>query len=257
MATEFQIIPAIDLRAGRCVRLYQGDYDRETVYSDDPVAQARRWEAAGASRIHVVDLDAARTGTPVNLETVRRITGAVDVPVQMGGGVRDRDSVLRVLGAGVERAIVGTRAARDPENAGRLFAEFGESLVLGVDARDGRVAAAGWGETTSWEAVEFARLMARHGARRIVFTDIATDGTGVGPSLGATGCMLRETGLQVIASGGVGSQEHVMQLAELARSAGGRLEGIIVGRALYDGALDLETAIRELRRLAAVTGEGG
>ena len=138
----FEIIPAIDIRGGKCVRLLQGDYDSETVFGEDPVEMARRWEGEGASRLHVVDLDAARSGRSENLEVVRRIAAALSIPVQMGGGVRDREAVIRTLDAGIERAIIGTAAAADPETARALFGEFGDRLVLGVDARDGKVAVA-------------------------------------------------------------------------------------------------------------------
>lgn len=241
---SFEIIPAIDIRGGRCVRLLQGDYDRETVFGDDPVEMARRWEAAGAARLHVVDLDAARSGEPINLEVVRRIAAALSIPVQMGGGVRDRDAVLRTLDAGVQRAIVGTAAASDPETARLLFAEFGDRLILGLDARDGKVAVAGWRETTSWSAVELATEMARAGARRLIFTDIATDGMGTGPSLESTRRLAESLSIPVIASGGVGSLEHMLQVARL-ETAG--VEGVIVGKAIYTGAVELPAALAALR----------
>src|SRR5687768_14310830 len=140
----FEIIPAIDIRGGKCVRLFQGDYDRETVFGEDPVEMSRRWEGEGATRLHVVDLDAARSGEPVNLPIVARIAAALRIPVQMGGGVRHREAVLRTLDAGVQRAIIGTTAAADPDTARALFGEFGERLILGLDARDGKVSVAGW-----------------------------------------------------------------------------------------------------------------
>ncbi len=237
----FEIIPAIDIRGGRCVRLFQGDYDRETVYGDDPVAMARRWEDEGAARLHVVDLDAARSGEPENLEVVRRIAGALRIPVQLGGGIRTREAALRALDAGVQRAIVGTAAAADPDTARSLFAELGERLVLGLDARDGRVAVAGWRETTAWDAVDLAREMKAAGARRIIFTDIATDGTGSGPSLESTRSLAEAVGIPVIASGGIGGPEHIAAVTELAAAG---VEGVIVGRALYTGAVSLPDALR-------------
>lgn len=245
--SPFEILPAVDLRAGRCVRLYQGDYDRETIFSEDPVETARRWEAEGATRLHVVDLDAARTGLPENLPVVARMARALRIPVQMGGGVRDREAVRRVLEAGVERAIVGTAAAADPDAAAALFVEFGERLILGLDARDGRVAVAGWRETTGWDALDLARRLAAAGARRLIYTDIATDGTGAGPSLESTRRLAEGAGIPVIASGGVGSVEHVRAVAALAPAG---VEGLIVGRALYTGAVRLPEA------LAAARGEG-
>lgn len=244
----FEIIPAIDIRGGKCVRLLQGDYDRETVFGEDPVEMARRWEGEGASRLHVVDLDAARSGQPENLEIVRRIAAALSIPVQMGGGVRNREAVVRTLDTGVQRAIVGTAAAADPETARALFGEFGESLILGVDARDGKVAVAGWRETTAWDAVELAREMAAAGARRLIFTDIATDGMGTGPSLESTRRLAEALEIPVIASGGVGRPEDVLAVSRL-QDAG--VEGVIVGKAIYTGAVNLAETLRRLREESA------
>jgi phosphoribosylformimino-5-aminoimidazole carboxamide ribotide isomerase len=240
---HFEIIPAIDIRAGKCVRLFQGDYAQETVFGEDPVEMARRWEAEGASRLHVVDLDAARSGEPVNLPIVERIAAALAIPVQMGGGVRDRAAVVRTLEAGVQRAIIGTAAAADPEAARALFSEFTDRLILGLDARDGKVAVAGWRETTDWEAVDLALEMAAAGARRIIYTDIATDGTGVGPSLESTRRLAEALPIPVIASGGVGSPEHIRAVSVLAPAG---VEGVIVGKALYTGAVRLQEALAAL-----------
>jgi len=238
----FEIIPAIDIRGGRCVRLFQGDYAQETVYGDDPVEMARRWEGEGASRLHVVDLDAARSGRPENLEVVRRIAAALSIPVQMGGGVRDRKAVLRTLDAGVARAIIGTAAAGDPDAAAALFGEFGDRLVLGLDARDGKVAVAGWQETTAWDAANLARRLQEVGARRVIYTDISTDGTGAGPSLESTRRLAEALKIPVIASGGIGSPDHLQEVAQLAPYG---VEGVIVGRALYTGAVRLhEVSLR-------------
>jgi len=241
---SFELIPAIDIRGGKCVRLLQGDYDRETVFGEDPVEMARRWEGEGATRLHVVDLDAAKSGEPVNLEIVRRIAAALSIPVQMGGGVRSREAVLRTLDAGVQRAIIGTAAAADPETARALFGEFGERLILGVDAKDGKVAVAGWRETTSWDVVELAREMAAAGARRLIYTDIATDGMGTGPSLESTRRLADALEIPVIASGGVGTLEHVLQVSQLAAAG---VEGVIVGKAIYTGAVRVPEALAALR----------
>jgi phosphoribosylformimino-5-aminoimidazole carboxamide ribotide isomerase len=246
--SAFCVIPAIDLRGGRCVRLVQGDYGRETVYGDDPLGQALRWVGAGAERIHVVDLDAARTGDPVNLPIVRAIAAAVAVPIQLGGGIRDRDGVRRALDAGVDRAILGTAAARDPDAAGALFAEFADRLILGLDARDGRIAVAGWCEETPWSAIGLGLRLRDAGAGRVIYTDIATDGTGSGPSLASTRRLAEALAIPVIASGGVGSIEHIRQVATLADAG---VEGIIVGRALYAGQVDLAEAIRVVRAAGA------
>jgi len=240
----FELIPAIDIRGGKCVRLLQGDYDRETVFGEDPVQMARRWEGEGATRLHVVDLDAAKTGDPVNLEIVGRIARALSIPVQTGGGIRSREAVLRALEAGVQRAIVGTAAASDPDTARALFAEFGERLILGLDARDGKAAVAGWRETTAWDAIDLAREMAAAGARRIIYTDIATDGMGVGPSLESTRRLAEAVSIPVIASGGVGAPEHILATAKLASSG---VEGVIVGKALYTGAVRLPEALAALK----------
>lgn len=237
----FEIIPAIDIRGGRCVRLFQGDYARETVFGEDPVEMARRWEGEGAPRLHVVDLDAARCGEPVNLGIGGRVARAVSIPVQMGGGVRDRAAVLRTLDEGLARAIIGTTAASDPDTAGALFSEFGERLILGVDARDGMVAADGWCKTTAWNPVALATAMAAAGARRLIYTDIATDGTGSGPSLESTRRLAEAVAIPVIASGGIGNLDHVSEVARLA-SCG--VEGVIVGKALYTGAVSLRDALR-------------
>jgi phosphoribosylformimino-5-aminoimidazole carboxamide ribotide isomerase len=249
MNTGFQIIPAIDIRGGRCVRLFQGDYAQETVYGEDPAEMARRWEGEGAHRLHVVDLDAARSGEPVNLAVVARIVAAIGIPVQMGGGVRSRDAVRRVLDVGVQRAIVGTAAAASPDAARALFTEFGEHLILGVDARDGKVAVAGWREATHWNVLDLAKAMSESGARRLIYTDIATDGTGEGPSLASTRALAQSLSIPVIASGGVGSLEHVRAVARL---AGDGVEGVIIGKALYTGAVRLAEALA----LEAAGGEG-
>ncbi len=241
---SFEIIPAVDIRGGKCVRLYQGDYAQETVFGEDPVEMALRWEGEGATRLHVVDLDAARSGEPVNLEIIARIARTLRIPVQMGGGVRNREAVQRVLEAGISRAIVGTAAAANPETASDLFREFGESLILGLDARDGKVATAGWRETTEWTAADLASEMKAAGARRIIFTDIATDGTGTGPSVESTRRLAETAGIPVIASGGVGSVADIARVAEL-EAAG--VEGVIVGKALYTGAVRLPEALTALQ----------
>jgi phosphoribosylformimino-5-aminoimidazole carboxamide ribotide isomerase len=239
---NFQVIPAIDLRAGRCVRLFQGDYARETVFADDPVAVARRWEAEGARRLHLVDLDGARAGEPLQLPVVRAVAAAVRIPVQLGGGLRHRAAVQAALDAGVERAIIGT-AALDLEHAAALFAQFGERLAVGIDARGGRVAVQGWEQESGWDAVDLARRLEGLGARRIIFTDIARDGTLTGPALEATRSLAESLAIPVIASGGIGTPADLQALAALAPSG---IEAAIVGRALYTGAIRLPQVIAEL-----------
>lgn len=238
-STHFDVIPAIDIRGGQAVRLYQGDYGQETVYDADPVSVARRWVDAGAGLIHVVDLDAAREGRQVHLNLVRKICRQ-GARVQMGGGARDRASVLRAVEAGVSRVVLGTLAARDPDLAGELFEELGEQLVLGLDARDGVVSVDGWRSTGGWRATDLARRLVAAGARRIIYTDIATDGAGTGPSTAAAVALASATGVPIIASGGVGCLADIVTLRE---HAGDGLEGVIVGRALYTGAVDLAEAI--------------
>jgi phosphoribosylformimino-5-aminoimidazole carboxamide ribotide isomerase len=234
------VYPAIDLRGGRCVRLVEGDFARETVYGDDPVAMARRWQAAGARWLHVVDLDGARAGAPVQAAIVARICAAVSIPVQTGGGLRDEAAVRTVLDAGVARAIVGTVAVRDPVLCARLCGTFPGRVAVGIDARDGIARVAGWAEGSQARAADLARTVAAAGAATIVDTDIGRDGTERGPNVEETVAVARAAGIPVIASGGVGNVAHVRAVA--ARAADG-IEGVIVGRALYTGAVTLEDAL--------------
>jgi phosphoribosylformimino-5-aminoimidazole carboxamide ribotide isomerase len=234
----FEILPAIDLRGGRCVRLLQGDYASETVFSDDPVAMARRWSEARARRLHIVDLDGARSGHSENLAVVRRIAAEVPLPIQLGGGIRNRGAVLAALEAGVERVILGTALVTgDPAAVDALLAEFGEGVVVGVDARDGRVAVQGWTQTTDRDAVELARELEGRGARRLVYTDISSDGMLAGPNLEGIRRMAEALSIPVIAAGGVSSAADVRRLAALEPLG---LEGAIIGKALYTGAVRLE-----------------
>ena len=240
-----RVIPAIDLRGGLCVRLQQGDYHRETVFGDDPAAMAGRWEADGASLIHLVDLDGAKAGRPVNIEPVRRIVERVSVPCQLGGGVRDRDTIAAWLDAGINRVIIGTQALRDPEWFRAMIDAYPGRLVLGLDARAGKVAAAGWLETSTVEATALAGQFDDLPLASIVYTDIARDGTLEGPNLEATGALALRVKTPVIASGGVGC------LADLERLAGLPLAGCIVGRALYEGKFSLPEAIARVEAVSA------
>ncbi|MHB1190765.1 MAG: 1-(5-phosphoribosyl)-5-[(5-phosphoribosylamino)methylideneamino]imidazole-4-carboxamide isomerase [Armatimonadota bacterium] len=235
-----QIIPAVDIRGGRCVRLLQGRFEDETVFADDPVEMARRWESLGAERLHVVDLDGAKTGRPGNTETVRCIVEALGIPVQLGGGIRTVETAREMLDLGVERVIVGTSAALDRDLAARFFA-LGERVILGLDAKDGRVAIHGWQETTEDLAVDFAREMEALGARRIIHTDIDTDGMLSGVNLAAMRGMLEAVGIPVIASGGVTNLDDIRSLAGIG------VEGVITGKAIYTGSLDLAEAIAAAR----------
>jgi len=226
------IIPAVDIQKGRAVRLVQGDFQRETVYADDPVAAARRWEQAGARLLHVVDLDGARLGYPVQLPTAGAIARALAIPVELGGGLRTAEAVADALQAGLRRVIVGTAVALDRDLAREMLARFGERLVIGIDARAGKVAIHGWQEVLDMPAVDLAREMAGLGARRIIYTDISRDGMLVGPNLEAMAAMIAAVDIPVIASGGVTSRDDLQALARLGA------EAAIVGKALYDGKLD-------------------
>jgi phosphoribosylformimino-5-aminoimidazole carboxamide ribotide isomerase len=238
------LYPAIDIRAGRAVRLVQGDFERETAYDADPVDAARRWAEGGAEWLHVVDLDGAREGRSVNLEHVRRIAAAVEAPIQLGGGLRDRDAIADALAAGVDRVVLGTAALRDPGLLDAALAEHGDSIVVSVDARHGRVALAGWTEETDVEASVAVAEMADRGVARLVFTPVEVDGTLAGPGieeLGRVGSRLKEAGrdMRLIYSGGVGELED---LRALTSEAPGSVEGVIVGRALYEGRFTLAEA---------------
>ena len=237
---SFVIIPAVDLKAGRCVRLLQGRADAETVFSDDPVAMARRWEAEGALRLHVVDLDGAFGGGPAQTAIIGAIARAVSIPVEVGGGLRAPEHIDAVLDAGARWAIVGTRAALDPRFLGEMCRRFENRIIVGVDASDGRVAVDGWTRVLDLDAVRLARDAAAAGASGIVYTDIARDGTQGGPNLASTEAVARASGIPVFASGGVGSLEDIRRLAGLPG-----VDGVVVGRALYTGAVSLRAALAE------------
>lgn len=240
-----QVIPAIDLRGGCCVRLRQGDYGQETVFGDDPAAMAARWESQGATRIHLVDLDGAKAGKPVNIEAVRAILKRVNVPCQLGGGVRDEDTIAAWLHAGLERVIVGTQALKDPAWFRLMAEKYPSRLVLGLDARDGMVATAGWLHVSSVAATELAEQFDDLPLGAVVYTDIARDGMLEGPNLAATNALARRLRTPVIASGGVGSLDDLENLAALPVTA------CIVGRALYDGRFGLQEARSRAGELAA------
>ena len=235
------VIPAVDLKEGRCVRLVQGKASDETVFSDDPVAVAERWEAEGAPRLHVVDLDGAFGGGPAQTAIIRKIARAVSIPVEVGGGLRAREHVEAVLEAGARWAIVGTRAALDPAFLGEMCSRFDDRIIVGVDASDGRVAVDGWTRVLDREAVALARDAASAGACTIIYTDIARDGTQDGPNVPATEAVARAAGIPVFASGGVGSLDDIRQVAAIPG-----VEGVIVGRALYTGAVSLPAALAEV-----------
>ena len=236
------LYPAIDLLGGRCVRLYQGDYGRETVYADDPVAQAQAFAAEGASWVHVVDLDAARTGEPRNRELVANIAAAVDVPVQAGGGVRDDAAADALLGRGVRRVVVGTAASERPEWVRSLAARYPGQVAVGLDARGRDLAVRGWVEGSGDDLVDVARRFEDAGVAALVVTEIGRDGTLSGPALDQLVTVLEATTIDVIASGGVGTLADLRALSVL-EVEGRRLAGTIVGRALYEGAFRVADAV--------------
>ncbi len=235
-----EAIPAVDLKGGRCVRLQQGRMDRETVFSHDPVAMARHWQDQGAGRLHVVDLDGAVEGRPANAAVIERICAALDIPVQLGGGVRDLEGLQRALELGVDRVILGTLAAREPYTAQQAAELFPNRVVIGIDARDGMVAVQGWTEDCGLHFLEAARHFDRPGVAAIVFTDISRDGMHTGPNLDSTAQLCQALSTPVIAAGGVHDLDDVRRLMELAPQG---LAGFITGRAIYEGTLDLAEAI--------------
>ena len=235
------VIPAIDLRGGRCVRLKQGEMSRETVYSDDPAAMARQWTGLGAERLHVVDLDGAVQGRPVNREVVQRIAGAASVPVQVGGGIRNLDAIESYLDGGVEQVILGTSAIRDPGFLDTACKAFPNRIILGLDARGERVAVQGWTEETELTPLQIARRCEEFGLFAIIYTDIHRDGMSTGPNLEATLALARAVRIPIIASGGISGPGDVRAVSRLEPDG---VVGMITGRALYQGTLDLPEAVR-------------
>ncbi|MEB3309807.1 MAG: 1-(5-phosphoribosyl)-5-[(5-phosphoribosylamino)methylideneamino]imidazole-4-carboxamide isomerase [Snowella sp.] len=236
-----EILPAIDLLDGRCVRLYQGDYQQSQIYHENPVEVARQWAEQGATRLHLVDLDGAKAGQPVNLPAIEAIVRAVDIPVQVGGGLRDRASVAQLLELGVGRVILGTIAVEQPELVESLCQEFPQQIVVGIDARNGKVATRGWLETSTVEATDLAQQMEKLGAAAIIYTDIHRDGTLVGPNLEALRELASHLEIPVIASGGVSALRDLLSLLSLEPLG---VNGVIIGKALYTGDVDLTEAIQ-------------
>ncbi|HIC69067.1 MAG TPA: 1-(5-phosphoribosyl)-5-[(5-phosphoribosylamino)methylideneamino]imidazole-4-carboxamide isomerase [Candidatus Latescibacteria bacterium] len=233
-----EVIPAIDIRGGKCVRLYQGDYDRETVFSEDPAAVASRWAELGAGRLHVVDLDGARDGVSANLSVVGEIASAVSVPVQLGGGIRTIEAARAAMSAGVDRVIIGTAAVENPDLAARLIEALSvDAVVVSVDARDGYVAIKGWTEGSRTRASTVVEQMEHKGVRRFMYTDIARDGTLEGPNLPAIEELMNGTESRLMAAGGISSVEQLLSLAGL------KIEAAIVGKAVYTGDIDLGEAL--------------
>ena len=243
------IIPAIDLRAGKCVRLVKGRLDRETVYSDDPAAMARLWERLGATRLHVVDLDGAFSGRPKNLDTIMEIVNAVSIPLQVGGGIRDLETAQVLFDIGVERVILGTVAILNPDLVAKACDRFGDRIIIGIDARNGKVAIEGWGVTAEKDATELAEDMLQAGAQRVIFTDVRRDGTLEGPNIEAIEDLARKTKMKVIASGGVSVPDDLRALKKLEPLG---VEGVIIGKSLYAGTVKLEEALKIARGEAEV-----
>jgi len=233
-----EVIPAIDLKDGRCVRLFQGDFNQETVFSDDPLAMALSWQEQGAHRLHVVDLDGAIQGKPTHLDVISAIVRALDIPIQVGGGIRDIAAADAWLGVGVDRVVIGTAAVRDPDMVVEACKKHGrQRVVVSVDAKEGLVALHGWKESSNVTVLELANQMADIGVVRLLYTDIARDGALTGPDFEGNKLLAEESGLAVLASGGIASVQHIKELLPT------RVEGVIVGRALYTGAVDLAEAV--------------
>lgn len=228
------------MRNGRCVRLYQGNYNRETVFSDDPLDVALKWQSLGAPRLHVVDLDGAASGEIRNLGIIRDIAKAILIPVQLGGGIRDIETIETLLKAGIERVILGTVAVEDPRLVTEACRRFRDSIIIGIDARGGYVATQGWVKDTEKTAIDLAKSMVQAGVRHFIFTDISRDGTLSEPNFSAITEMMDAIGLPIIAAGGIASVSHLKMLAKLGA------EGAIVGKALYTGNINLKQALREI-----------
>jgi len=238
------LFPAIDIRGGKCVRLEEGRFDRETIFAENPVEAARRWVEAGTDWLHIVDLDGARAGKPVNLSVVGEIAKTFNVKVQLGGGIRTAETVGEVLKAGIHRVILGSVAVRSPELVRQVCSEYGERIVIGIDARGGEVAVDGWEQSGLMQVDELALRMKEVGATRIIYTDISRDGMLTGVNVEATLQLAEKSGLSIIASGGVKGMEDVLTLQPLTRRG---IEGVIIGKALYTGAISLPDALRVAR----------
>ena len=234
------IFPAIDLRGGHCVRLYKGDFAKEEIFSDHPGEMAKKWESMGAEYLHVVDLDGARGGQSENLAAVREILDSVHIPIELGGGIRTMEQIESILALGVRRVILGSAAVESPELVSEAVEKFGERIVVGIDARDGIVAIKGWEASGGVDAVKFAKKMADCGVRTVIHTDISRDGTLSGVNAEASVALAKASGLSVVVSGGVSSMEDVKTVKKREKDG---LVGVIAGKAIYTGALDLAAAI--------------
>ena len=230
------------MKDNRCVRLKQGRFDQVTVYHEDPAVVAKQWESAGASIIHVVDLDGARSGTAHNLKTVERIVQSVSIPIQLGGGIRNADDLERVFNAGVRRAIIGTAALKNPQFLQTAVERYHERIILGMDALRGLVAVEGWEEVSNRDAFDFCREISQLGVSEVIYTDILKDGMMSGPNIETTGELVKKSGMKVIASGGVSSIGDLENLREIG------VAGAIIGKSLYNGTLDLKQVIEQFER---------
>ena len=235
------IIPAIDLKEGKCVRLEQGLMDRATVYSDDPATTARHWESQGAELLHVVDLNGAFAGVPKNLEAIRAIRSAVRMSIEVGGGIRDTATIESLVSIGIDRIILGTAAIKDPSFVQAACSAFPGKIIVGIDAKDGLVAIKGWAEMTKVTAIELAKQMEGYGVIAIIYTDIKRDGMLSGPNIEATQALAEALTIPVIASGGVSSLYDIQKLLPTRRAG---VTGVITGKAIYSGSLDLKEAIK-------------
>ena len=235
-----EVIPAIDLKGGKCVRLYQGDYRQETVFSEEPTEIARRWQSLGARRLHIVDLDGAAKGELCHVSLIEEIVQSVHIPLQLGGGLRRIEAIAQALELGVARAILGTAAIEDRALIQEACHRFGSRIIVSIDARDGYVATHGWQERTAVTAIELVQRMASLGVERFIYTDIARDGTLTEPNFDAVTELVAKTSLPIVAAGGIASLEHLKRLFRIG------VEGTIVGRALYTGDIDLKQALANI-----------
>lgn len=249
------LFPAIDLKEGKAVRLLQGRMEDSTVYAEDPVIVAKEFEKQGAEYLHMVDLNGAFSGKPMNDETIRRIVGSVSMKIQVGGGIRTMERITELLELGVERVILGTIAVKNPELVAEAARRYGKRVIVGIDAKDGLVAVQGWAETTEMRAVELGKAMKAVGIQTVVFTDISRDGMLQGPNIESTVQMAQETGLSVIASGGISTLDDLRNLQGEAQK-GVSIEGAITGRALYSGAFTLQDALEAARGKTSGIGDG-
>lgn len=232
------VIPAIDIRGGKCVRLLHGDFNEETVYSDDPVAMARKWIAAGAKRLHVIDLDGAASGVPTNLDLIVRIRQETGIPIQTGGGIRSMETIDRILSAGIDRVILGSAVVDEAGVAKDAFDRYKSRIMVALDAKDGRVAIHGWKEDSGFPIEEALSIVEKLGGSEIIFTDIGRDGTLEGVNVGSVSSVMKKTRLAVYASGGVSTISDIQRLKTMGSP------GCVVGKAIYEGRLDLAEAIR-------------